>query len=828
MTDPLNESRKIGFLAINLALITLCVIGLIGAAILYRFVLARPLLLPPAATITPRPSLVPSDTPTFTLTPTMTRTPRASLTPTPSQTPTRTNTPAHAPSPTGLPQLTPARPLVQSDAYRLREWQPEDADYMARLARSYPDTLLLDNADNQTAYYSAFQYAVFAWREALLRFPDAPQADFWRWSLAYDLARVGDPQAATEYSRLIAEALNRDEIQIPFLYEWFSQREPALSLFMTAVEPPDGYLSSYLVELRGEAGSALIWLLESSGAFEAYPLTGQFDFIHPARANWVIEELNADPTDGKEVAIYFSTPPKQFFLNPPKVFGLDSIPPTILPFLPESGIFNVGAEFENYWAITSDVSGRTALKFQSKIFQACPITISRVYVWNGQYFSLSREDFSVEPNEKTLAYCEASAEHAYSTWGASAAIQMMEPLLPDWPPDFDPKGETYPPDAKDEWRYRLGLYHALVGDQEQAIEYLNQVSTAPSVHNSRWITPAQKFLAAYQKPADIYRACMDAPGCNPAYAIEYLAGQMLPGENAFEALKQGGVSPNASGYFDFDGDGEGERWFTVRYAPRQTPEMWILVNDLHGVKALRVGVVKNIPPELLPLEDAYLAEDGLTLQPAVLIDSTYALTMRRLPDTQEPYLISVPLRKEYPNKFFIPLQAAQNALLAGKSPKDIQKKLLELQDYPGLLCRANWSCDVYYYLLGLASELSGDKKSAVEAYHRLWLDYSKSPYTTMARLKLLGIAPPVTATLSPTPTVPTTNAVTPTISGTPPSATPTVSGTPPTPTPTVSGTPPTLTPTVSGTPQTTSSPTTTVTPTATVEEYPNLTETTYP
>lgn len=817
MSDPLNEPRKIGFLAINLALITLCVMGLAGIAVLYRFVFARPLTLTPATVITSRPTLIPSLTPTFTLTPTITRTPRASLTPTPSQTPTRTMTPAATPTPVGLPQLTPARPLVQSDSYRLKEWSPEDADYMARLTRSYPDTLLSANADNRTAYYSAFQYAVFAWREALLRFPDAPQANFWRWSLAYDLAHVGDSQAVSEYAQLIAAALNQGETQIPYLYDWFSQREPALSLFMTAVEPPDGYLSSYLIELHGEAGSALIWLLESSGAFEAYPLTGRFDFVNPAGANWVIEDLNANPADGKEAAIYFSTSSKQYVLDPPRVFSLDSIPPTVLPFVPESGIFNVGAEFENYWAISTDVSGRAALNFRSKIFPACPIFISRVYVWNGEYFSLSGEDFSLEPNEKTLAYCEAGVDHAYSTWGASAAIRVMEPLLPNWPPVSDPQGRAYPPDAKDEWRYRLGVHYALIGDQAQAIEYLNQVSTAPSVHNSRWIEPAQKFLAAYQKPTDVYRACLDAPDCDPGYAIEYLVSRLMPGENAFEALKQSGVSPNASGYFDFDGDGEGERWFTVRYAPRQTPEMWILVNTRDGVKAMRVGVVKNNPPGLLALEDAYLAEDGVMLQPAVLIDSTYALTMRRAPDTQEPYFVSVPLRKEYPNKFFIPLQAAQNALLAGKSPKDVQKKLLGLQDYPGLLCQANWSCDGYYYLLGLASELAGDKKSAVEAYHRLWLDYSKSPYTTMARLKLVGIAPLVTATPSPTPspivTIPTTSTITETL----PSATPTISGTPLTPTPTLSGTL-----------QPTSSLTATATPTATVEEYPNPTGTTYP
>jgi hypothetical protein len=205
--------------------------------------------------------------------------------------------------------------------------------------------------------------------------------------------------------------------------------------------------------------------------------------------------------------------------------------------------------------------------------------------------------------------------------------------------------------------------------------------------------------------------------------------------------------------------------------------------------------------------------------------------MLRLPDTQEPYLLDVPLRKEYPSRFFVPLGDLERRLLSGESPEQIQEELLDLQEFPGLLCEPTWTCDSYYYLLGLASELAGDTDEALDNYLALWLNYSKSPFTTMARLKLEGTQPIPTATLSPTPTLPVTPSptlpasLTPTVTGTPPTATPTVTGT--LPTPTVTGTPPTATPTLTGTsPTATPSRTPTATlgsgypPVATTPPYP--------
>lgn len=808
MSEPTPEPTRLRLLAINLVLLVACVAGLALVAILY------PRLLRPAAFVTPtaphtlRPTFTPSPSATPSLTPTVTRTPRASHTPTNTLTPSITPTPTQTVPTPALPTLTPVQALALSSAYELLSWTADDADYAGRLLQGYPDTLPLTAAPGEItqAYLDAYRYPVFAWREALLRFPDAPQADGWRWLLAYNLALMGSGQAGQNYADLIAGGLNRSETQVAYLYSWFAEREPRLSLYMTAIDPPAGFLASYVIELRGFGGSAFVWLLEKSGAYQAYPLLSRFDFVHQPRANWIVADLNPEAGDGSEVAIYFTQDRDQFAIQPPRVFNLSQSRPTELPFIPEQDIFKIGIQFDNYWSVSSSFEDQTDLVFKTTVFPACPVTLRRIYRWNGAFFAFVEQETVIEPTATGLAACEPIIDHVAMVWGPQGAIPLMQTLLPDWPPTEDAQGKPYPLDARDEWRYRLGVYHALVGNQRQAVEYFNQVSTSPTVYNSAWIVPAQQFLMAYQKPQDLYLACTLSSACDPVFAIQHLVDNLPAEADAFESLKQAGLNPNSSGYFDFDEDGESERWFTTRYRERQAPEFWILARDKQGHSALRVGPVKSIPPTLEFLDEAYIAEDGLTLQPVVILEGLQAFAMQRRPLTQEAYLLEVPLRQEYPSRFFVPLGELENRLLKGESPRLIQKALLELQKFPGLLCKPTWTCDPYYYLLGLASELAGDEKLAIENYHTLWLNYSKSPFTTLARLKLSGGAsiptstPSLTPTLFATPELVTPVTPTPTVTGTPPTATPTVSGTPPTSTPTVSGTPPTATTTVTPSP----------------------------
>jgi len=194
-----------------------------------------------------------------------------------------------------------------------------------------------------------------------------------------------------------------------------------------------------------------------------------------------------------------------------------------------------------------------------------------------------------------------------------------------------------------------------------------------------------------------------------------------------------------------------------------------------------LGTLDNNLPEF-----SYLAEEPVP--PVVLVDGgVQAWRLLRDEGSAKPVLEPVQLATEYPNRFDEAVQAIAAEFWESGDPLTARAALNSLADYPGLTCAATYTCDHYYYLLGLANELYGDELSAVEAYLVLWRDYARSPYTTLARLKLAGLALPVGPTATPSPTI------TPTLSGTPPTLTPTTSGTPPTPTPTTSGAPPTPT-----------------------------------
>lgn len=790
---------------VNLALMLVFIAGLLCLILVIPKLTAGEPTATPTITATPGSTLTPTLTFTPSLTPTLTRTPWPTFTPTITLTPTITETPTQTPTPTGPPTLTPAKPLPQNALYTLAEWSPEEADRMAELLEDYPNTLLSADVDpGSEAYYQAYRYAVQALKEALLRYPDAPQAENWRWRLAYDLARMGDPESGQVYAEIIQQALNSGQVDLEQLYIWFQDRDPRLALYMVSLTPPSGYLGSYLVEVRGQ-GSAFIWFTQTSAGFQGHLLVSHFDLVNSPQANWIVTDLNGDLGDGEEVAIYYSTPPEKFELDAPAVFNLNQVPPRRLDFYPAKNIYNLGLQYDNRWVVKPGAAGINELVFQSTVFPVCPVSVQRVYRWNGAYFGFVEQSFALAAQPLSLVYCEMIVNHAAKYWGPGAAASLMEVLLPEWPPAQDAQGKPYALDAHDEWIFRLGVYHALQGNTKEATSYLNQAVHSPIVPRSRWMAPAQAFLDAYQAPEDVYRACLGTEYCDPAQAIRYLVTRIPPGADAVEMLRGWGVPAHASGYFDFDDDRQPERWFTVRHRPLERQQFWILAADLANLRALLVGDIDSSPPEITFLDPAYVHDDEARAYPAVFLEGRLAFRMPRLPVTLEPYIVRAVLRSEYPNRYQVALDEIEQSLWAGADPEAVRDQLLLLAETPGLLCRPTWTCQPYYYLLGLANELAGDESGAIEAFHRLWLDYSKGPYTIMARLKLAGS--PVYLSPTPSPTITPTRTLTPTLA---PSATPSVTGTPPTATPTL-----TLTPTTSGTPATA-----TLTPTATLTNTP--------
>ncbi len=761
---PSNAGRN-RFLLTSLGIMLIFILTLVVLLAAYPLVLAPPPTLTPTITLTRTASLTPSQTPTVTLTPRPTRTRRPAFTPTASLTPSITPRPSQTALPLGPPTLTPARPLVGENIYSLQPWDPDKADQVAALINDYPNTLSKqERGENDGNYYPAFRYAADAYREALLRFPDAPQARKWRWGLAYALAQLGDPQAGEVYSSLIADALNKDAIDLKDLPNWFRQNEPRLTLTSSELQPLPGYLSTHLVQVSSEKGAVVLLLLETPAAYQVQVLTSDFDFVNSMPLETFTSELTGDEIP--EVILFNPAPAGDLVLKPPRILDLTQLPAEQLPLDPVLANLQVETDFTPQWTVVSDPANGQVLQVHAELFPFCPVTITRTFRWTGELFEAEPAQFEMQPNPATLSYCDLVLEHAYRTWGPEAAARFAEALLPVWPPERDLDGDAYPVDALDELRFRLGIFLALTGEYDRAASTLTGIITDPGSAQSSWGTAAQDFLELYQTPGDLYRACTSHPYCDPAQALEYLFSS-LPASaapNLAPYLWEIGVSQRATGFYDFNGDGETERWLTVQHRPGEKLEFWIITPHLQGVSALRVSTVELNRPELVVYQEG-------EVPPVLILDGETAFQMDRRPDDLRPYLIYPELPQFYPNRFEEALGPIISDLFNGADPAEVRLRLLALQETPGLLCTATWSCDRYNYLLALASELAGDQRMATDTLVNLWWDYSRSPYTTMARLRLR--VPLITPTLSPTMTHTVLVTLTPTVTGTPSTATPT-------------------------------------------------------
>jgi len=722
--------------------------------------------------------------------PSVTPTLRATFTSRPTRTPTVSPTPTVTPLPTLLPSLTPAFPSEFNDHYILAYWTPELASQLIDQMETYPENLssYARGSDDQ-GYYDAFRYAIFAQQEALHRFPTASQAREWLWQMAYNLARTSDPTAGEVYASVITQELNAGRVNLGGLYQWGIKRSPQAIIEVISLDTPPGDLSSSIVKVSaGENGSSFFWLLENPSGFKSHPLTSDFNFVQPSGVNYFAEGMLG--ANGAVVGIYPSKVYDSLRYITPRVFSLAQEPPVELEFDPQLPPA-IGPDFNNNWEpIDPGTTDGGDLQFTDVIFAACPVTVSHTYDWNGKDFSFLEAIYKIEPDPDLLSYCEVVVNHAINVWGLEPTIYLMETLLPSWPPETTTTGREYPPDALDEWRYRLSLYHALSGNQVESIGYANAIVSNPATPDSRWITPASEFLEAYQDQRDIYTACLPSTYCDPRIAFQSLVSTITPQEfpDLIDTLEDAGVTIRSNGYFDFDNDGDTERWLVIRHQPGSPLEFWIISPNESGFDAVFVSTVETDNPRLTYLEP-------LSEPPIVKIDPDITFHFIKQDPDQEPIIVMVEEEVVFASdRTGLELDHLEVTLLTGGDPAYVQQELLVLRTSSYFTC-SYLLCPRYLYLLGLASELANDKRSAVDVYLELWRQFPDSPFATMARFKLLSTITPAptltpTNTETPSPTIlqsPTTT-INPTDSLT--TNTPTPSLTTNTPTPSLTETPP--------------------------------------
>ena len=766
--------------------------------------------LPPTYTFTPSP--VPSQT----LTPRPSITPFPTFTPSITLTPTTTGTVTPKPPP---PTLTPARPREEAEAFRVAEWLPQDYELAIGLAEGYPDNLPANQRGPQDRdYYASYAYATILQGEALLRYPSAPEATAWNWGQAYNLARIGNPQTAVRYASLIQAGFDNDQVTLSNLEAWIHQNDPRLWLEVFNRPISAGNFSNRLLKLNSAGGSAYLWMVENGQGLRIYPLSSAFDF--PQRI--LPDQLWSDLTNDKvaELVIYRPNDPIRA-IPLPKVFDLSQNPPRELLFKPNQS-FEIGLESQHNWSTSTDASDQHDLLYRATVYPPCPVTIAHTYHWNGQWIERSQADYQIQPVPGITSYCELVVNQAAAVWGPETAIPMMETLLPDWPPLGPSEPYTYAFDAKDEWRYRLGIYYALIGDTLRADEYFQDLIDHPTVPGSRWVQPAREFQAGLTSPGKLYQVCIPAKFCDERLALQNLVDSIPSNSpyNVFYHLTAAGVAVRYTSEFDFEGDGLPERYFTFRHSPDQKLEFWIIAQKASGFEALFVDTVDFSNPTIT----SYTTRQGVEI---VWLGRQQSFSLSRFPNTDEVYITRYAPSYFYQDYTLEALDSAINALLSGAAPLLIRDQLIELRRSENFACLTDVNCSYFYYTLGLANELGYDEAGAVESYLYNWNEYPGTIFTAMSRLKLAykpGYGPPPTYT--PTPTNTATVTPSPTIT-----LTPTLTHTPgPSPTPTLTHTPgpsptPTSTPTPTGTPTPTNTATATATATATSTATATATET---
>jgi hypothetical protein len=261
--------------------------------------------------------------------------------------------------------------------------------------------------------------------------------------------------------------------------------------------------------------------------------------------------------------------------------------------------------------------------------------------------------------------------------------------------------------------------------------------------------------------------------------------------NLPQKLTDAGVTYLSSGYFDFDNDGQTETWMVLRHHLGAPLEFWILYPGEEQIFALFVTTMVTNSPIISYIEP--ISEPPIV---QILPDTTFQLF--RFGPNQQPFIEMVEPEFIFSSdRTESELNRIEDMLLSGGDPIQGRDDLMLLGKQPFFTC-SYILCPRYYYLLGLANELSAQDQAAIDTYLQLWREFFDTPFTTMARFKLAGPAvppgptPTPTRTITPRPTKTVTRTptltFTPTITGTLPTATQST-----TPTPTLSGTPPTPT-----------------------------------
>ncbi len=655
-------------------------------------------------------------------------------------------------------------------AYHLAPQTADQADSMIGLMEQAVltfDIEQLDNFNSQAPYSGVWAAA----GNALALFSDDPRAEKWRWKMAYYMALSGEGEEAINiYMDLIDTALNQQDLTPQDLPTWFqsgnSQQRlltPNFSLQIDPIQLP-GYGSGNIV-LLGELenivtpGTSCLIIAKNGDRYTAHLVLNGFpgymlSIRNPTRYTRKdltgdgIDEIIADHFFGGHNGIDY------YF-----VFDVSMLPPNQLSFFPQADL-SLGVW--NGYLVDDHPNDQ---KFQIQRQLSCEEFGIDTYQWNGEGLVLAQGEWVSDNLTRfsgtELAPCLGGIQDYARTLPYADAISIMDTAFSHNVPYLHENLEIF-----EQFRVMKGIFTAFSGDFEAARSVFREIVDTPTVQNGVWVKPAQNFLDAYKEPADLYRACStvnvcvsypstDASSTSPQKCTNVVpCDETTALQATFDAafssstleqvpvmLRSAGAQVLNSGWYDFDGDSQDERWFTVKQPGATKFELWIGVQAPQGTKILLAGEISGANPSFKALSN----DPSKTL---VISSSDQMFLQVRDLHAKEPFIdlqkySATDLNQQNPKPFY----DLRRALYEGEPPAPIYKSLSKLDVNPPKCTfeRVNSDgtisgeadCASFYFTLAFAAELAGKESEAVQRYYTVWSQYPDSDLAPLARLKLL-------------------------------------------------------------------------------------------
>ncbi len=748
-----------------------------------RVVVAFVLVLLAACSPQPAESVRATTAPTLTVTPVI---PTHTPTGVPTVTPPATRTPIFE-YPVSWPSVfetpTPiATPQQGSADFRLKALT--EADYVAlinhmdQVARDWdvPGVSL-----SRYSYMRAQEPAELLLQEAILRFPDSPNQDAYRWHLAVTRAISGDGGSDPWLTSRIEQALQAGECTIEtldvFLQEHgFKMGRPA-KLFDAFEDQRESWTALVSVKAAGRGSGLFLAISRGSDGYKVHRLTSYWNFDHGTSSLGISQDYNQNGLT--EILVEIGSHSGTMCSSKMQLFEWHD---GEFVDLTKGQIYifgcSAGWRISNEQIIVHPEYGSTAPE--------------HYFAWDGQYYTFGGVLGSDDDYQPWLDWKTLHQMRSLGTMSPEQEAVLLQKVLVS--PEIVDMGSAYP----DYLQYRLGVVYAMQSRQAEAVKVFEDLTSNPS-DPARDLFPrmARMFLKEYHGDADLYRACLaserlfeqfipkdrfgnrniqvlvqqgvnldwfDAryamPLCDLNQALSVMARLPDFAEGGLISyLDQNGVEIQSSHQVDINSDGNTE-WFlkldddlwTMGYTQGQAYTFqevpFVYQISMPSIEEVKIFQDKESQITVLLMRSGHDWWAGGITQEYKLIP----LDMWRIRDqvkveTEDGLPILQVFGEYYSSGWtgyrwdpltmkFRPDLLEHELFVRKDFAKSVEMSHAWYDRLIGLADNARYNDERAYYLAALSSELAGDSKTAAKIYWQLWQKFPGSPYAILAKAKL--------------------------------------------------------------------------------------------